>query len=159
MSKVHVAESRLIEANPEAVYAVIRDYEVGHQAILPKPYFESMVVEEGGIGAGTVLRLRLKVFGRTFYFRQIVSEPEPGRVLVERDLNSEQVTRFTVEPVEGGKKARMTIESDFPAEAGIAGKLQQWFQPMLTRHIYRQELALLADYVENRAAVGDSLAV
>jgi hypothetical protein len=46
-----------------------------------------MDVERGGVGAGTVIRFRLRVFRRTRDFRAEITEPTPGRVLVETDLD------------------------------------------------------------------------
>ncbi|RMF80675.1 MAG: SRPBCC family protein, partial [Chloroflexi bacterium] len=144
-----VAVSQIINAPPETVYAVIADYEVAHPAVLPKPYFEQMIVEEGGYGAGTQLRLLMKFFGRRYEVRQIVSEPEPGRVIVEQDVDSPQVTRFTFEPVNDGTQTRLTIASDFPAQ-GIAGLLARLTQPPIIRYIYRKELNNIEAYVRDK---------
>ena len=48
MTTYHVKASRVIPAPPETVYAVLIDYEEGHRAILPKPYFVDMIIEKGG---------------------------------------------------------------------------------------------------------------
>jgi hypothetical protein len=76
------------------VYSVIADYHHGHPRILPKQ-FTGLSVEKGGVGEGTVIRFSMRVFGRRFEFRGFVSEPEPGRVLVERNVGeNESVTSF-----------------------------------------------------------------
>ena len=152
MGTITVAESAIIDASPQAVYEVIADYRVGHAAILPKPYFEEMTVVKGGRGAGTELRLRMKVFGQTIHYHQIVSEPEPGRVIEEREIGTDQVTTFTFDPVDDGQRTRVTITSLFPVEPGIKGILQRLTQPPVTRRLYRQELQNLAEYLREDAS-------
>lgn len=147
MSWIHVEASHTIPARPAAVYAVISDYRVGHPAILPKDYFTYLTVEKGGQGAGTVVRGGLKVFGIEYPFHQIVSEPEPGRVLVETDLDTGQVTRFIFEPVNEGAATRLTIVSDFPPSPGFVGFMERLTKPMIVRNIYNKELRQLAEYV------------
>jgi hypothetical protein len=85
MGQYHVSESRIIGAPPETIYAILADYREGHPSILPQPYFKSLTVEEGGVGANTVLRVAMEVYGDKREFRLRVTEPEPGRVLMEED--------------------------------------------------------------------------
>jgi hypothetical protein len=148
MSTVHAEASALIPAPADAIYRILADYRHAHPAILPKPYFEEIVVEEGGQGAGTVFRLRMNVLGNRREFHEVVTEPVPGRVLVETDHATGQSSTFTLEPLGDGQQTRVTIATDFPARTGLAGLLERWLNPPVTRHIFRQELALLAQYVE-----------
>ncbi len=74
-----------MDAPADRVYAIIADYRNGHPHILPKQ-FRNLTVEQGGVGAGTIIRFEVRVFGQTQHFRAVVSEPEPGRVLVEENL-------------------------------------------------------------------------
>src|SRR5690349_13063520 len=122
--KIHVQASHIIDARPEQVYAVISDYEVGHPAILPK-YFTSLRVVKGGQGAGTELYVDLKVYGQEFHYHQIVTEPEPGRTLVETDVETGQFSRFTFEPLNGGQQTKVTIFSEFPASPGFKGLMEK----------------------------------
>jgi hypothetical protein len=147
MNQIRVEQSAVIAAAPSQVYAVIRDYEVGHVAILPKPYFQEMIIEEGGQGAGTKTRIKMKVMGQEIKFRHEVSEPEPGRVLKETDPATGLGTTFTFEPLAGGSQTRVTITTDTPVRAGLAGFMERLMTPFILRHIYRQELQNLADYV------------
>jgi len=55
MTKHSVSASALIPAPAQKVCDLIADYRDGHPRILPKPYFVSMEVEQGGYGAGTVI--------------------------------------------------------------------------------------------------------
>src|SRR5688500_9099663 len=96
MAAQQVSASALMHAPPQAVYAIIADYHHGHPQILPKPPFVSLAVEQGGTGAGTVIRVHMRVLGQLHMVRAVVTEPEPGRVLVETNDNG-SVTTFTVE--------------------------------------------------------------
>src|SRR4030095_85973 len=83
MKEVHATASRTIRAEPGIVYAILADYRVGHPSILPQRTFLSLEVEEGGAGAGTVFRLRMKSFGTVREMRAKVAEPKRGRGLIE----------------------------------------------------------------------------
>lgn len=48
MNQMHIEQAAVIDAHPQEVYAVISDYRVGHQAILPRPFFSEMIVKQGG---------------------------------------------------------------------------------------------------------------
>lgn len=147
MGQIHTEVSDIIPARPEVVYAVLADYRVGHPAILPKPYFTELQVEQGGQGAGTIVRTRMVVMGVERIFKLTVSEPEPGRVLKEVDEQAGVVTVFTVEPIHGGQHARVTIATDARASPGLMGVMEKLLNPPLTRRIYKQELQQLAEYV------------
>lgn len=146
----HVEESAVINAPPAEVYAVMADYRVGHPAVLPTPAFTRLDVEEGGIGAGTRFRVYMKVFGKEYVYRQVVSEPEPGRVLRESDLDTEQYTIITVDPLAGGTQSRVTIATEFPDKPGVAGFLNRLMQTPVAHRLYKQELKNLDAYVSRK---------
>jgi hypothetical protein len=150
MNWIHVEASDVIEARPEDVYAVIADYRAGHPAIVPKPYFSDWIVEKGGRGAGTIIRANVMVFGRVTPLHSLVSEPEPGRVLVETDIETGQYTTFTIERLNAGNQSRVTIASEFPRPAGFTGFMTALTLPRITRKMYKQELRQLADYVRSK---------
>lgn len=150
MNNIHAETSRIIDAPPEAVYAVISDYHVGHPAILPKPYFQGLTVKIGGKGAGTEMTFDMNVFGSKRTFDQIVTEPEPGRVLVETERDGSVVTKFIVEPLEDGRKSRVTITTDIKAASGVQGFIERLVIPRFNPRLYQQELQLLADYVKSQ---------
>jgi hypothetical protein len=83
------------------VYAILADYRNGRPRILPERYFSNLEVERGRVGAGTVIRFQVRTLGITRSFRGEVTEPKPGRVLVESYPQTGEVTSFTVEPVVG----------------------------------------------------------
>lgn len=142
-----------IDAPPQAIYNVIADYRVGHQAILPRPAFEEMVVDEGGFGAGTVIRLRVRIFGKAYFYHQRVTEPEPGRVIQETDINTGQLTRFFIDPLNGGQRTRVTIASEFPAQSKAFIFLERIMHQFITKRLFNIELRQLEAYVKTQAGV------
>lgn len=148
MTTAHTSASALIPAPPAAVYAVLADYRNHHPHILPTQYFRDFVVEEGGQGAGTIFRAAVHVFGSKSTNHMIVSEPEPGRVLVESDLATGLVTTFTVTPVANGQQSNVEIKTVWPRKAGLAGQIEAWLTGQVMRMIYRKELAQLAEYMQ-----------
>jgi hypothetical protein len=138
-----VKASAIIEAPAERVYAVIADYRQHHPRILPKP-FGALVVESGGVGAGTVIRCGLRVLGRMQTFRAVVSEPEPGRVLAETIEGPPRVlTTFTVDGSDSGR-SRVTIASEVLVRTGLLGALERYLNRRFLEPIYQAELKLLA---------------
>ena len=117
-----VSVSALIPAPAQKVYGIIADYHNGHTHILPKPWFLSLEVVEGGVGAGSVIAVSMRLLGRTQHFRATVSEPQPGRVLVETNEDG-TVTSFTVDPQPGGQ-CRVTIVTETTVREGIPGKIE-----------------------------------
>lgn len=146
MGTYEASESLVINVSAEKVYAILADYHIGHPAIVPKQYFKKVEVVEGGQGAGTKLFVQMEVFGVKADFNLLVTEPEPGRVLEESDAAAGISTTFTVDPVGDGSQCRTTIASVTRAAPGIRGWIEKWMNPIITRRIYREELALLAEY-------------
>src|SRR3954469_3941187 len=124
MARHTISLTAVIDAPAAIAYAVIADYRDGHPPTLPRPPFVSLDVEEGGVGAGTVIRFRMKMLGTTREMRAAITEPEPGRVLVESDPAGAVVSTFTVDHAEGGK-ARVTISTDMKVLGGTLGWLQR----------------------------------
>lgn len=149
MNPIIAEESSVIPASPEAVFNVIADYQVGHQAILPRPPFRELTVVKGGFGEGSELKVSAKINGKVYHYHQRVTIPEPGRVIEERDIETDQVTYFILDPVEHGTKTRVTIRSEFPRKTGLTGLIEKLFIPSVSRGIYRKELQLLRDYVRS----------
>src|SRR5262249_46026329 len=139
-----VTASASFDAAPERVYSIIADYRHGHPSIAPEE-FSDLTVEAGGVGAGTIIRFRMKMMGIKQSFRAAVTEPEPGRVLVETDLGSNgAVTTFTVNPGPGPQKSEVVISTELPVGAGLLGRIQRYLATRYLRPIYLKELALLA---------------
>lgn len=151
MALHRVAASALIPAPAPVVYGLIADYRDGHPRILPRPAFVSLTVERGGVGAGTEITFQMKLLGRTQTFHAVISEPQPGRVLVETDTRTGAVTTFTVEPAGDGQQAAVTITTDTRVPGWLAGRIQGWLTTWLLRPIYLKELAQLADVARDVA--------
>lgn len=140
-----------IAAPAARVYAIIADYREGHPRILPKQ-FTRLDVEQGGVGAGTVIRCEMRLFGRTQTFRAAVTEPDPGRVLVETIIEGDPlVTTFTVLPAEWERLADVTIESVVEQKPGVRGRVEKFLLPRILVPMYREELRLLSEYAQRRA--------
>jgi uncharacterized protein YndB with AHSA1/START domain len=144
MARQPITAAAIIQAPAQRVYAIIADYRDGHPRILPKPYFVSLTVEQGGSGAGTVVTFQMKVMGSLRTFHSVITEPEPGRVLVETDSSAGSVTTFTVDPREDGQAAFVSITTELQIPDGFFGKMQGWMTTRTLRPIYVKELEQLA---------------
>ena len=71
--------------------------------------------------------------GRTREYRMRVTEPEPGRVLTESDMNSNLVTTFTVTPQNAA--SRVEIYTPWKGAAGIGGARAGLRYPGHARHL------------------------
>lgn len=147
MTIIHARASKIIDAPPEKVYAVLADYHVGHPAILPKPAFEGITVDKGGYGDGTETQVHMNAFGKRRTVYHVVSEPEPGRILVETDKDTGLKTTFTVDPVDGGARSHVTIDSEFKQSSGLRGITEKMTIPLLIGGVFKKELRNLAKYV------------
>ena len=156
--KTYVAEeTAVINAPPAIVYGIISDYHDGHQAILPRKYFDEMIVTQGGTGTGTEITVRMTVMGVSAEYQMVVSEPNPGRVLVEADIDADVVTTFTVEPAQNGTHSRVTISTQMPIKPGLQGWIEKHMNPPIMRRIYREELSNLASVAQARLQPARSL--
>jgi hypothetical protein len=139
-----VSASAIVPARAERTYGILADYRSSHPSILP-PQFQEVIVERGGVGAGTLIRFRMRLLGATRTYRAAITEPEPGRVLVETDLDTNgAVTTFTVDPVEDASKSRVSISTSLPVRTGVAGMIERRLTTWLLRPIYSRELENLS---------------
>ncbi|HUS17534.1 MAG TPA: SRPBCC family protein [Chloroflexia bacterium] len=151
MPTIDAAEAAIIPAPPAAVYAILADYHERHPRILPES-FRNLRVLAGGHGAGTVFQVTMEVLGTRRTYRLTVTEPEPGRVLVESDPAAGLTTTFTLTPAGEGRATHLRIATTSSASPGLAGRIERLLSPPIMRRIYRAELARLAAYVGvNRA--------
>lgn len=145
MSSNKFSVTAKINSSSKVVYAIIADYRDAHPKILPKPPFVSLIVEQGGIGAGTIVRVQMKVLGKIQTFRTVVTEPEPGRVLVETN-DTGYITTFTVEPIDGRKNSIVTFTTGIPDSSGLLKKIEFRLTKLLLTPVYKQELENLARF-------------
>jgi hypothetical protein len=145
MRQLNTKAAAVLAAPPEDVYATIADYQQGHPNILPKENLFDLVIEQGGYGAGTIIRFKTRILGVEQAFYQRVSEPEPGKVLVEQDIDSAQnaTTTFTVLPLAQGQKSHVEISTTMNSRPGIKGFLERILLPIIFPSIYHKELKLL----------------
>ncbi|HZS77257.1 MAG TPA: SRPBCC family protein [Ktedonobacteraceae bacterium] len=153
MSQIFVKAEAVLNAKPEDVYTAIADYRNGHPYIVPDAFYDLHPVE-GGYGAGTKIRFKMKVMGVEKSFYQQVSEPEPGRVLVEQDIDSVNATAttFTVTPVENGQKAHVKITTSMKPTPGFQGLVERLMVPWYNPRLYRKELKKLEAFAQKRLA-------
>jgi hypothetical protein len=144
--------SKRIDAPADMVYGIIADYRHGHQRILPKPYFLSLEVEEGGYGAGTIVNFEMSLLGRRQDFRSLITEPEPGRLLIETDIRSGILTSFLVAPAGNGKESQVIISTEL---RGVPF-LQALVAKTVLQRVYRQELELLAKAAKEQTKLQQS---
>ena len=143
-NKHFVSASAIIPARRERVYSLLANYRDGHARILPKQ-FSDLVVEQGGIGGGTVIRFQMTVMGKKQNYHAAITEPEPGRVLVETYSDPEgTITTFTVDAGNAPADTKVTISTEVPVRSGILGSLEKMFATLMLRPIFRRELENLA---------------
>jgi uncharacterized protein YndB with AHSA1/START domain len=146
MAKVEASADRTIDAPAERVYGYLADMRQ-HPHFLP-PAFSDFQVEEGGVGEGTVTRFAVTAGGRTRTYRMLVTEPVPGRTLLESDAGSSLVTTFNVEPRDG--KSLVRIHTSWDGASGIGGFFERTFAPKAMRRIYLDELDRLNAYAQGQ---------
>ena len=83
----------------------------------------------------------MRMLGRNWTFRAVVTEPEPGRCLIETN-DTGHVTTFSVEPGAEGGGTRVTIATDL-VRHGAAARIERWLSARLLRPVYERELGLL----------------
>jgi ribosome-associated toxin RatA of RatAB toxin-antitoxin module len=143
MGQINVSAERAVCAPAETVYGYIADHLQHHPNFLP-PAFSDFKVQSGGVGAGTVTTFKVTTGGRTREYRMEVTEPEPGRVMVERDTSSSLQTTWTVTP--GGDNSTVRLETSWDGAGGIGGFFERTFAPRVMRGIYDDELGRLDEY-------------
>ncbi|HET9090797.1 MAG TPA: SRPBCC family protein [Acidimicrobiales bacterium] len=143
MSTVEVSAERAVRAPAERVYGYLADYSEHHHHFLP-PAFSGFRVVAGGVGAGTEVEFSVTAGGRSRPYHMAVSEPEPGRVLVETDANSSLVTTFTVTPA--GDTCRVRMHTAWKGAGGIGGIFERLFAPKVMKALYEDELQRLDAY-------------
>jgi len=151
MASIRAAGEGRIGAPAERVYGIIADYRQHHPRILPGA-FSGLTVEQGGVGAGTIIRFTVKLVGRTQHFHQRVDEPQPGRVLTETDLDTGAVTTFSVTPA-GEGASHLRIETAYE-RGGLRGLVESLFAPSMLRRLYADEIGHIDRYARAQLTAG-----
>ncbi|HET9920748.1 MAG TPA: SRPBCC family protein [Ktedonobacteraceae bacterium] len=152
MSKTRFEASAVIDARPEEIYAVLVDYRDTHPRIVPAGYLYNLKVEEGGYGAGTIFTYSTRIFGIENPARAVVSEPEPGRVLMETVSPMNFVTTFTMTPIANGQQTHLTIATAWPPARNLRERLEHVIYPLVMKPMYTKELALIAAFMKSKNA-------
>ena len=147
----HVSVSADIDAPSGDVYRLLADYRTGHPRILPPDFFGSLRVVHGGFGEGTFITFDLIAFGRRQRQWALITEPEPGRTLVEMYPENGAVTTFTADSL-GPNRSHLTIATTLRVKAGIRGRLELWLMKRFLRRVYAAELALVDQHLRSDRA-------
>ena len=136
-----------VDAAADVVYAVFADYRQGHRLIVSPKFFRDWHVEQGGYGAGTILTYTAMALGQKTPHRAVVSEPQPGRVLVETEETL--CTTFTVDAV-GADRAKVDITTITTTAKGMRGVVERLIMPWVLRPLYREEIRHLELYAQGK---------
>ena len=139
MAPLTAAATEAVGAPPERVWEFLRDYRDSRPKILT-PEYRNYRVEEGGVGAGTVISYTFAAPGRSRDFHIRVEEPDDG--LLERDERSTFVADWHVAPTATGSS--VTLEASWEGAGGIGGFFERLFAPMSLRRTYGKMLTKLA---------------
>lgn len=149
MGQAHAHAERPIYAPPAAVYTVLADYTTHHPRIMPAPPFSDLEVESGGVGAGTIFHITVRMLGRRQRLHMRVAEPEPGHVLTETNLDTGVVTQFTVAPRGGGSRTVVQMSSEWETAGGLRGLADRLVTPLLMGRAFAKQLQQLDQYVRS----------
>jgi hypothetical protein len=106
--------------------------------------FSEFEIRRGGVGAGAEASWVVDVGGRKRTIMATISEPVPGRTLVESGSGVE--TTFTVEPSEDGRTlVRFDTVID---DSGLSGLLNRLFVARILGPVYEDELTRLQAYAQ-----------
>jgi uncharacterized protein YndB with AHSA1/START domain len=152
MGRSRAHAERVIGAPPAGVYAVLADYTTRHPKIMPAPPFSDLEVESGGVGAGTVFHITVRMAGRRQRLHMRVAEPDPGQVLTETNLDTGAVTVFNVAPGAGEARTRVRMSSEWETVSGLRGLVDRLVTPRLMGRIFAKQLRQLDRYMRSGAS-------
>jgi hypothetical protein len=149
MGLAHAQAKSTIDASPASVYAVLADYTKHHPRIMPPSIFSDLEVESGGIGAGTVFHITLRIAGKKQRLHMRVEEPEPGRVLTETNLDTGVVTTFAVGSANGDTTTKARISSEWEPKGALGGLIDRTMTPLVMKWIFGKQLRELESYMRS----------
>jgi hypothetical protein len=147
--KSRFAAERRMDVPADVAFHCLADYREHHrpEGFLP-PAFSAFEVHRGGVGAGTEASWTVDLGGRTRRMSAAITEPEPGRRLVETGGGA--VTTFTVAPSGAGCVVRFDTVFDEP---GLSGVVLRLLIGRLLGPLYADELARLEAYARAHGPV------
>jgi hypothetical protein len=131
---------------------VLADYTTHHPRIMPPEHFSDLEVELGGIGDGTVFHITARVAGKRQRLHMRVTEPEPGSILRETNLDTGVVTEFSVSG-NGSGTTLVRMSSEWEAR-GVRGWIDRIVAPRLMHRLFAEQLDQLESYVRSKEAQG-----
>jgi hypothetical protein len=140
---VRIHTSKTVQASPDRVLALLRDYREGRPRILTDNY-SAYRVESAGAVDGTGIASPFAAGAPERDYRLRVEESTGG--LRERDELSSFVSTWSVAPAGAGSE--VTIESSWEGAGGIGGFFERTFAPIGLRRIYGEMLDRLAGAVD-----------
>ena len=144
MGQVSASSSILLNAEPAAVLEAIADYRTVRPKILSPSYSEYAVLE-GGQGRGTVATWKLQATKSRV--RQIRADIDvAGHTVIEKDVNSSLITRWTVAPA--GPGSSVTVKTTWTGGDGVKGFFEKTFAPLGLRRIQDEVLENLKKELE-----------
>lgn len=155
MLQTRISIERVVEAPADVVYHCIANYREHHrpEGFLP-PVFSDFRVQHGGVDDGTVISFNMKLGGRTTAVTQRISEPQPGRVLVESGGGGQ--TTFTVEPE--GQRCHVRFDTVLETN-GLQGLMTRLLAPRLLKRAYAEELERLERHAQSHGEHAQSLGI
>jgi Polyketide cyclase / dehydrase and lipid transport len=140
--KSRFGAERRMDVPAQVAYHCLADYREHHRpdGFLP-PAFSEFEVHRGGVGAGTEASWAVDLGGRTRRMTATITEPEPGRRMVETGGGA--VTTFTVSPSGTGCVVRFDTVFDEP---GLSGVVLRLFIGRILGPLYADELRRLDAY-------------
>jgi len=146
MTEIRFSAERFVDAPADIVYHCIADYVRHHRpdGFLP-PAFTDMEVERGGVGSGTVVHFTVTAMGRSERHHATVSEPQPGRVLVETEEKNALRTTFSVEP--HGSQSRVRFDTVY-SRSGVMGWIEKLLVARVLGPLYADEQRRLEQHAQ-----------
>ncbi|MET0456948.1 MAG: SRPBCC family protein [Mycobacterium sp.] len=144
MGQVSASSTVLINAQPDAVFTAVADYETVRPKILSSHYSGYQVLQ-GGQGAGTVATWKLQATESRV--RDVKANVDvAGHTVIEKDANSTMVTNWTVAP--SGPGSSVTLKTSWQGAGGVKGFFEKTFAPLGLRKIQAEVLENLKAQVE-----------
>ena len=145
MPTIRYSAERVLDAPADVVYHCIADYVRHHR---PEPGFlpagfSDMDIEKGGVGSGSVIHFTVTAMGQSERHHATVSEPEPGRVLVETEEKNNLRTSFSVEP--RGQQSQVRFDTVY-SKSGPMGFVEKLLVGRVLGPIYADELQRLEQH-------------
>jgi hypothetical protein len=89
----------------------------------------------------------MNMFGSKSVINMVVTEPEPGRTIMEEDAALGLKTWFIHDAVENGQKTRVTLRTEARQSKGVQGWIERLVMGPALRSVYKKELANVEAYL------------